>query len=289
MSTTEDDSLKYAVEGRPDGDTLLFVHGWPDDASVWRYQVEKLKANYRCVLVTLPNFGDEMDKPSGYDFPALITMLDRVVDKVQRDADEQVVLVTHDWGAYLGYLYEQASPDRVRAMIAMDIGGHFKPTSAKATLMILGYQWTLVLGWLTGRLASRPGDWLTRQVAKVVGVPGRQFAGVRARYNYLYYYFWRATLLPSARANLLARYRPKCPVLYLYGSDKPVMFHSERWLQIVGETGGQNVCVNGAGHWFMETHAEQVNELITSWGPLALSSGSPRLSGDAGDASSGHT
>ena len=150
-------------------------------------------------------------------------------------------------------------------MVAMDVGGHFQQTSAKAILMILSYQWALVLSWLAGRVAPRFGDWLTRQVARVVGVPARQFAGVRARLNYLYYYFWRAMLLPSARANLLVHYRPQCPVLFLYGGRKPVMFHSERWLKIVAETGGQSICVDGAGHWFMETHPDQVNLAITSF------------------------
>lgn len=262
----DNSKLEYRISGNPNGRTLLFIHGWPDDASVWRHQVDALAANYRCVTVTLPNFGDSANRPGGYDFPELIQILDRTIDEIMHGHDEQLVLVTHDWGAYIGYLYETASPDRIRAMVAMDIGGHFQPESISARLMIIGYQWPLVLSWLAGRIAPPLGNWLTRQVARGVKVPARQLADVRARSNYLYYYFWRGMLLPSARANLLNRYRPKCPVLFLYGDRKPVMFHSARWLTMVEQTGGKTICVNGAGHWFMESHPEIVNDAIAQWG-----------------------
>eukprot|EP00435_Cladocopium_sp_Y103_P051426 s216_g16.t1 len=36
---------------------LFFVHGWPDDASVWRAQVEYFGGKYRCKCVTMPHFG----------------------------------------------------------------------------------------------------------------------------------------------------------------------------------------------------------------------------------------
>jgi len=37
-------------------DTLLFIHGWPDSGKLWAPQVEALKKNYRCLVLTLPNY-----------------------------------------------------------------------------------------------------------------------------------------------------------------------------------------------------------------------------------------
>ena len=59
--------------------------------------------------------------------------------------------------------------------------------------------------------------------------------------------------------------RPRCPVLYLYGERKPLMFHSQRWLGIVEESGGRAVGVTGAGHWLQESHAEAVNGELAAW------------------------
>jgi pimeloyl-ACP methyl ester carboxylesterase len=99
----------------------------------------------------------------------------------------------------------------------------------------------------------------------VIGVPSRQRAALRSRYGYPYFYLWRNLLLPWKRAHLLGRYRPECPVLFLFGERKPVMFHSTRWLEIVADSGGYAEGIPGAGHWFMETHAETVNEKISDW------------------------
>jgi pimeloyl-ACP methyl ester carboxylesterase len=54
-------------------------------------------------------------------------------------------------------------------------------------------------------------------------------------------------------------------VLFLFGERKPVMFHSAAWLDIVADSGGYAEGIPGAGHWFMETHAETVNDKIGAW------------------------
>ena len=54
-------------------------------------------------------------------------------------------------------------------------------------------------------------------------------------------------------------------VLFMWGARKPVMFHSSKWLRVVEECGGRTQCIDGAGHWFMETHPGMVNESLQSW------------------------
>ena len=173
--------------------------------------------------------------------------------------------MTHDWGAYIGYMLEKRHPELVSRMVALDIGGHLKPESLKTSMMILGYQWALVACWLVGGILPPLGNLLTRGVGKVVRVPTRQLAKIRSRYNYPYFYLWRNLFLPWKRNDLLGRYRPQCPVLYLWGKRKPLMFHSDKWLKIVEECGGRAHGIDGAGHWLMETHADDVNQRIAEW------------------------
>lgn len=255
--------MEHSIAGNPDGPTLVFIHGWPDDASLWRAQVEALAPGFRCVLLTLPNFGQTAEKAGGFDFPELLERVAATIREVHPGGP--VGLVTHDWGAYIGYLLEQAHPELVESMAALDIGGHLQPADLKTRLMMVAYQWALVGCWWVGGLLPPLGDALTRGVAKIVRVPTRQRATIRSRYNYPYFYLWRGMLLPWHRHKMLGRYRPRCPVLYLYGERKPLMFHSERWLEIVTETGGRARGVEGAGHWLMETHAGQVNAELQDW------------------------
>ena len=253
----------HRIEGNPAGPTLVFIHGWPDDAGLWRRQVAALSADYRCVLITLPNFGAQSEKPGGFDFPELVGRLAATIRTVQ--AEGPVDLVTHDWGAYLGYQLDQAHPGLVSRMVALDVGGHLGRPGLKESLMIIGYQWGLVVAWLLGGLLPPLGDRMARSIGAVVHVPEPQRKRIRSRFGYLYFHFWRNLLLPWKRAGLLAHYRPTCPVLYLWGERKPLQFHSPRWLEIVAETGGRAEGVAGAGHWLMETHADRVNERLGEW------------------------
>jgi pimeloyl-ACP methyl ester carboxylesterase len=161
-------------------------------------------------------------------------------------AGGRVGLVTHDWGAYLGYLLEQAHPEMVAKMAALDVGGQVEPKGLKETLMIVGYQWALIACWLAGGITPPLGGLLSRAVARVIR-------------------FWRNSMLPWKRSGLLTRYRPLCPVLYLYGAAKPLMFHSPRWLRVVADSGGRAEGIAGAGHWLMETHARTVNDQLGEW------------------------
>jgi pimeloyl-ACP methyl ester carboxylesterase len=54
-------------------------------------------------------------------------------------------------------------------------------------------------------------------------------------------------------------------VLYLWGERKPLQFHSPRWLEIVAQSGGRAQGLAGAGHWLMETHADEVNAALLAW------------------------
>jgi len=255
--------FEYRIEGNPDGPSLVFIHGWPDNASLWRNQVDALGSEFRCVLVTLPNFGEQPVKAGGFDFPELVDQLAATIRLVQPDG--KVGLVTHDWGAYLGYFLEKKHPELIDKMAALDIGGHLGSPGLKATLMIMAYQWSLVACWIIGGLIPPLGRLMSKAVGKVIRVPKRQRANLRSRYNYSYFYLWRGMLLPWKRTSLLGRYRPQCPVLYLFGERKPLMFHSPKWLEIVAASGGRAEGVAGAGHWLMESHAAEVNKKLVDW------------------------
>ena len=254
---------EFTIEGQPDGPTLVFIHGWPDDASLWRLQVAALGGRFRCVLITLPNFGAQPTRAGGFDFPELVDRVTATIRAAQPAGP--VGLVTHDWGAYLGYLLERAHPDLISRMAALDIGGHLGRPGFRAALRIMAYQWGLIAAWLVGGVLPPLGNGLSRAVGRAIRVPKRQRANLRSRCNYPYFYLWRNLLLPWHRKKLLSRYRPRCPVLFLWGERKPVMFHSTQWLRIVADSGGRAEGLAGAGHWLMETHAGVVNDRLAAW------------------------
>ena len=53
-------------------DDLLFVHGWPDNARLWDNQIKVLKHKYRCIVLTMPNCGEQKNSQSwGVGFPEI--------------------------------------------------------------------------------------------------------------------------------------------------------------------------------------------------------------------------
>jgi pimeloyl-ACP methyl ester carboxylesterase len=258
------DTPTVSVQGNPDGRLLVFLHGWPDDPEVWRHQVAHFEARHGCARVQLPNYGARIERPRGLDFP---TLRDRIIRSIEdlcdRRGQDRVVLVGHDWGAYLSYLVEQAIPERIAGLVTIDVGGDLEVRSPKQAWAIVSYQWPLIAAWLVGGVAPALGAKLTASVARAVRAPlENRSAPPRSSMNYLYFYLWRSLLLPPYSGRLLRRYRPSSPTLYLYGTRKPFQLQSRRWLEMLeADPGSKTVALDG-GHWLMLSHPEQVNAAI---------------------------
>ncbi|MGD8803344.1 MAG: alpha/beta hydrolase [Gammaproteobacteria bacterium] len=256
--------LTFERRGNDANDALVFIHGWPDDQSLWDREFERLSRTHYCVRVTLPNCGKTHDLRWGADFPVLVELISQTVAQALPGHDK-VILVGHDWGAYLAYLYERSYPERVMKMITMDVGGHFKPASAGHTVIMTSYQWWLIAAWLIGMIIPYAGNLMTRALTRYVHAP--RGADVFSRMNYFYFYLWRAILFPEKfHASLLDRYRPACPILYFYGKNKPFHFHSLKWEKMLRDLPGSAIiAVPHAGHWLMRDQHEAVLARIEQW------------------------
>lgn len=242
---------------------LFFVHGWPDTGALWAKQIEHFSAHWRCVAVTLPAFTAE-DLSSGEDFPELVERLVATVEQVRSGKNTEVVLVGHDWGAFLVYLLDQRHPEVASRIITLDVGAHFQPRSVGHAVFMLGYQWYLVLAYWMGKLVPAVGNFMTRLFSTLARAP--RGSEVEARSNYPYWYFWRARLCRRYRGALPARYQPKKPLLYLHGLKKRYAFHSPKWEQLVSATPGSKVVgLPGCDHWFMVRDPVATNRTMETW------------------------
>jgi pimeloyl-ACP methyl ester carboxylesterase len=59
---------------RGSGAPILFVHGWPTGANVWRHQLDGLSASHRVIAVDLPGFGatPPVERPSMHLFATAV-------------------------------------------------------------------------------------------------------------------------------------------------------------------------------------------------------------------------
>lgn len=241
--------------------TLVFIHGWPDNGSLWDEQVDHFKSKFTCLVITLPNFGEQETRATGFNHLELVDLIRAEIDAEL--ADRPVVLVGHDWGAYLSYLFEQRFPKKVLGLITMDVGGHLKPNGLLHGLALSSYQLWLVSAWLIRDSSPRIADSMSRLIARLGRAP--QSEKTRASMNYPYYFMWRSLLNKNRSNERLGEYRPHCPILYLYGAHKPFHFHSTEWIDLVEALPGSRVVALPAAHWLMRTEPKLTNENMDRW------------------------
>ena len=246
--------LDAIVEGPDSGETLVFLQGWPDDATLWDVHVASLSARYRCVRTTMPNFDGRRSVRWGYGTDEIIEALAEMVREVSPDAP--VTLILHDWGCYWGHILHHRHPQLVARVAGLDVAPHVEPGPA-AMLGIIAYQW-----WLIGAfvLNGRLGDWMTRALAGAMDAPLPR-EQINSWMNYPYRNVWRDILGGRARTEMDA-YWPRVPLLFVYGKKKPFPFHSKKWIEHVETTGGKVVGLD-CGHWVPRDPA--FGKILADW------------------------
>lgn len=115
---TSTDGVRLAVHetGAPSLPTLVAVHGYPNNHSLWDELAALLSDRFHVVSYDVRGCGDS-DKPerrSAYRIPQLVDDLATVVDAVS--PDEPVDLLAHDWGSIQSW--PAVTGDRLAGRIA---------------------------------------------------------------------------------------------------------------------------------------------------------------------------
>ncbi|HEY8905233.1 MAG TPA: alpha/beta fold hydrolase [Rhodoferax sp.] len=255
VSTLQVGDLTVHVEGQG-AQTVVMVHGWPDTQALWDPQVAALRDRFRCVRFTLPGF-DQGHPRRVYQIEEVVAQLRAVLDAVS--PDQPVVLLLHDWGCIFGYALARKHPERVRAVIGIDVGDagspeHVATLGIKPKLMMVTYQLWLALAW---NLGGTVGNWMTRRMAALLHAPGAP-ASIGSWMNYPYHVQW-------TRGYPRKPFMPTAPMLFVYGTRKPFMFHSQAWTDDLAARPGNAVHALRAGHWVSRNAAAEFNALTLAW------------------------
>ncbi|HEX6403997.1 MAG TPA: SDR family oxidoreductase [Pseudonocardiaceae bacterium] len=99
LTTTDGVTLRVHESGPPGAPTVVCVHGYPDDHTLWDGVVAELAQRYHVVRYDVRGAG-ESGKPRGrqaYRLDQLVRDLATVIEAVS--PDRPVHLLAHDWGA----------------------------------------------------------------------------------------------------------------------------------------------------------------------------------------------
>ena len=113
--------LAYIEEGH--GDPIVLLHGNPTSSYLWRNVIPELTASSRVIAPDLIGQGDSeklsvSEGPGRYTFEVAYEYLVGLLSEL--DAEQNVVLVGHDWGSALGFHWARNHPDLVRGIAYME-------------------------------------------------------------------------------------------------------------------------------------------------------------------------
>ncbi|MCO5562356.1 hypothetical protein L7F22_015982 [Adiantum nelumboides] len=117
------------------GPVVLFLHGFPEGWYGWRKQILAFaRAGYRAIAPDMRGYGDT-SAPEGaenYTYLHIVGDLIGLLDALQV---EKAFLVTHDWGAAIGWQLSLYRPDRVIALATLSV--HYMPRNPNGSIVQL--------------------------------------------------------------------------------------------------------------------------------------------------------
>jgi sigma-B regulation protein RsbQ len=152
MHTIE--AFNVTESGVPDGQVMVFAHGFGCDQNMWRHVAPQFEDRYRVVLFDYVGAGGARVAYDADRYSTLDGYADDVL-RICRDLDLQdVVFVGHSVSAMIGALAERREPDRFAALVMVgpspryiddeDYHGGFGPADIEGLLDSLASNY---LGW----------------------------------------------------------------------------------------------------------------------------------------------
>jgi pimeloyl-ACP methyl ester carboxylesterase len=135
---------------------VLLLHGWPQHWWEWRDVIPLLAPHHRVIAPDLRGFGWSDEPGDGYRKDAMAADVVALLDAL---GIEQVDLVAHDWGGWVGFLLCLDHPERIRRYLATNTAHPLAARDPRLALQFwrLWYQVAIFCG-----LALRPrvNGWL---------------------------------------------------------------------------------------------------------------------------------
>ena len=110
--------ISYLDEGPKDSElTFLMLHGHLTWSYMWRHFIDIImNSNYRAVAIDFPGFG-RSDKPTDEKIYTFTSLRNIIINSIERLDLNNIVLVVHEWGGFVGLTLPMEFHDRIEGII----------------------------------------------------------------------------------------------------------------------------------------------------------------------------
>jgi pimeloyl-ACP methyl ester carboxylesterase len=114
--------FRTLVDGPPQGDMFILLHGFPEGAESWSRQLTALaEAGCLAVAPDLRGYGLS-DAPEGRESYAIDHVVDDVAGLIKAFGRDSAHVAGHDWGAVVAWFFAARHPDMTRSLTALSVG-----------------------------------------------------------------------------------------------------------------------------------------------------------------------
>jgi epoxide hydrolase 4 len=273
--------INFEVATMGTGDRLaLCLHGFPEHAYSWRYQMPLLeKLGYRVWAPNLRGYGGT-DSPQEVSAYKTRTLVEDVAALIQAAKPRETLLLAHDWGGALAWSLALQQPQLIDKLVMMNMphpACFARELRRPPQLFLSWYIFFFQLPWLPERMLRRRNGRATSGVFRSTSKNPSRFTdddlevyranamrpgGLTAMINW-----YRAAL----RGRPLTRFRSlqfpviNIPTLFLWGdADTALSFRNTRGTEKYVSDLTFRV-FPGISHWIQQEAPEAVNAMLEAW------------------------
>ena len=273
--------LEFEVAVCGDGPRFaLMLHGFPECSYSWRHQMPLLaEKGYTVWAPNLRGYGGT-SRPSEVRDYRMRHLVDDVAGLIDSAGAEETLLIGHDWGGAIAWLFALAEIRPLERLIVMNLPHPRRFRSGLKTWRQLRRSWYIFffqLPWIPERLLGADG---ARRVSGMI----RGSAAVKDRFpGEVLEVYRKNAARPGALAAMLAYYRAyirygvdkdlaravyknlETPTLMIWGEEDTAL---GRELTIGTEELVSDLTLRylpGVSHWVQQEAPEIVNAMIEAW------------------------
>jgi len=114
--------FRTMVDGPPQADMFILLHGFPEGAESWSRQVDALaKAGCLAVAPDLRGYG-LTDAPDTKESYAIDHLVDDVAALIKAFGRESAHVAGHDWGAIVAWFFAARHPEMTKTLTVLSVG-----------------------------------------------------------------------------------------------------------------------------------------------------------------------
>lgn len=111
------DGLSVFLEGNSKNKSIIFIHGFPYDHTMWKAQIDELSENYFCVAYDIRGLGESPVGDGQYTMESFVDDLETIMTKLKLD---KPILCGLSMGGYIGLRAMEKMQEKFSAVILCD-------------------------------------------------------------------------------------------------------------------------------------------------------------------------